>query len=349
MTKNTAETYAHWLRAGLAVLALLTACTSAEQSPTDRGKGGGHETAGGPIVCRLKWLYNASVAGEIWAEESGIFRDRGLDVELREGGPEQDAIKDLELGRAHFGIASADQVLRAADKGAPVVVLAQIFQINPLQWIYTGGKGVIKDARDLKGLRVGVTYGGNDEAILMSLMRKYAIGPDDVDLYAVHYDFGPFWRGEVDLWPVYRNTQGILLQERLAASGEKTLFFDPDRYGIRFVANSLVTSRKVLSQHPQLVREFTGAVLTGWKQAMDPAGERSVAEAVGKMEPGTPRATIRRQLAETRKLVAPDGLEHIGRIDREAWQQTADILLAEGLISKPAHLDAVLRVPGSGP
>jgi hypothetical protein len=82
---------------------------------------------------------------------------------------------------------------------------------------------------------------------------------------------------------------------------------------------------------------------------MDPAGERSVAEAVGKMEPGTPRATIRRQLAETRKLVAPDGLEHIGRIDRKAWQQTADILLAEGLISKPAHLDAVLRVPGSGP
>jgi NitT/TauT family transport system substrate-binding protein len=300
-------------------------------------------------VCRLKWLYNASVAGEIWAQESGIFRDRGLDVELREGGPEQDAIKDLELGRAHFGVASADQVLRAVDKGAQVVVLAQIFQINPLQWIYAGGKGVIKDARDLRGLRIGVTYGGNDEAILMSLMRKYAIGNGEVDLYAVHYDFSPFWRGEVDLWPVYRNTQGIILQERMAASGEETLFFDPDRYGIRFVANSLITSRKVLSQSPQLVREFTKAVVTGWKEAMDPAMEFPVAEAVGRMEPGTPLTTIRRQLAETRKLVAPDGLEQIGRIDVEAWQQTAGILLAEGLISQPAHLDSVLKAPGSGP
>ena len=53
-----------------------------------------------PVVCRLKWLYNTSVAGEIWAQESGIFKAHGLTVKLREGGPEQDAIKDLELGRA---------------------------------------------------------------------------------------------------------------------------------------------------------------------------------------------------------------------------------------------------------
>jgi NitT/TauT family transport system substrate-binding protein len=172
------------------------------------------------VVYRLKWLYNVSAAGDIWAQESGIFSSHGLRVEIREGGPEQDAIKDLELGRAQFGVASADQVIRAAAKGAQVVVLAQIFQINPLQWIYIKNKGlVIKGPQDLKGLCVGVTYGGNDEAILMSLLKMYRIGPDDLRLYAVHYDFNPFWRGEVDLWPVYRNIEGIILQEKIKKSG----------------------------------------------------------------------------------------------------------------------------------
>ncbi len=58
------------------------------------------------------------------------------------GDPERDAIRELELGNATFGVASADQVIRARAKGAPVVVIAQLFQINPLQWIYRGVKPV---------------------------------------------------------------------------------------------------------------------------------------------------------------------------------------------------------------
>ena len=55
-----------------------------------------------PVVCRLKWLYNTSVAGEIWAQESGIFKAHGLTVKLREGGPEQDAIKGPRTWKSPF-------------------------------------------------------------------------------------------------------------------------------------------------------------------------------------------------------------------------------------------------------
>ncbi|MCG8617656.1 MAG: ABC transporter substrate-binding protein, partial [Desulfobacterales bacterium] len=70
-------------------------------------------TAAGPVELnyRLKWLFNTSVAGDIMAREAGFFEKAGLDVTVKEGGPEKNAIKELELGYADFGVASADQVI----------------------------------------------------------------------------------------------------------------------------------------------------------------------------------------------------------------------------------------------
>ncbi|MGC9022843.1 MAG: ABC transporter substrate-binding protein, partial [Dissulfurimicrobium sp.] len=136
------------------------------------------------IVCRLKWLPNVSAAGEIWAKQSGIFKKEGMNVELKEGGLEHDAIRDLELGRADFGVASADQVLRASEKGAHIVVIAQIFQKNPLKWIYNSSRIHIKTPKDLQGLKIGITYGGNDEAIFKALIARYDISKDDIQTYA---------------------------------------------------------------------------------------------------------------------------------------------------------------------
>ena len=84
------------------------------------------------VAYRLKWLFNVSVVGDLWADVNGHFAANGLKVAVKPGGPEKDAIKELELGRSQFGVASADQVIRAVSKGSPMVVLAQLFQTNPL-------------------------------------------------------------------------------------------------------------------------------------------------------------------------------------------------------------------------
>jgi len=327
------------------LLLYLAGCTSNEELQIETKDNKVKPVNSSPVVCRLKWLYNTSVAGEIWAQESGIFKANGLNVKLREGGPEQDAIKDLELGRAHFGVASGDQVIRAVAKGADVMVLAQIFQINPLQWIYAKDKLTILNPQDLKGLCIGVTYGGNDEAILSALLKMYEIRPDDLELYAVHYDFNPFWKGEVELWPVYRNTQGIILQKKMVQTGKQVGFFNPNTFGIRFVANCLITSKKVCSEQPQLVKVFTEAVLKGWRDAMDPAMEFKVAQTIHRLDPETPIPVIQQQLAETRALVVTESPSAIGTIDYMAWKQTAEILMKQGLISRKVNIIPMLAGP----
>jgi NitT/TauT family transport system substrate-binding protein len=326
---------AFWRGVHFILLALLWAACSNWLAP--------HTAAAGEKVAyRLKWLINASTAGDVFASSRGLFADQGLDVDVKAGGPERDAIRELELGYAQFGVASADQVIRALAKGASVVVLAQLFQVNPLQWIYRTKDGTIEKTQDLAGRTIGITYGGNDETIMRALLAGAGINERQVRLASVRYDYTPFLNGSVPIWPVYRNTQGIYLAEKLASAGEQVAFFDPSAHGVRFVANSVVTSQKRIEERPDMVKRFVQALLAGWEAAMNPANESEVIQVLAKSDPDTLPEVMRRQLEVTRRMVLPDPTIPPGRIDKAAWRQTERIMVAQKLI--PSPVDVVERL-----
>jgi len=323
----------------LFVIIVAAACGYRENPPLDN------------ISYRLKWLFNISSAGDIWADVHGHFQKQGLTVTVKPGGPERDAIKELELGHAHFGVASADQVIRAVSKGAPIVVLAQLFQENPLQWIYRPNKTKIESPADLKGKIIGVTFGGNDETIMRALLAKHDIDEKEVELFSVRYDYTPFYQGNVDLWPIYRNAQAVIIGNRLRDAGEQIAFFNPHEAGITFVANSVVTTQKILEEHPITVEKFMDALLTAWKESMDPVNKEKVVETVHQFDLDTPKEIIRKQLEITRHLTIPSGDyttggEIFGKIDPAAWKNTEKIMLDQKVIPKPVNIEKYLK-PGN--
>ncbi|UCH24122.1 MAG: ABC transporter substrate-binding protein [Deltaproteobacteria bacterium] len=296
-----------------------------------------------PATYRLKWLFNASVVGDLYADVHNLFAAKGLDVTVKEGGPERDAIRELEMGRAQFGVASADQVIRALDKGAAVVVIAQLFQINPLQWIYRPEKFRIDRLEDLKGKKLGVTFGGNDETILRTLLAKAGITEKDVTLFSVRYDYTPFYKHKVNFWPVYRNTQAIILSEKLRKEGEPVAFFNPAEFGVRFVANSVITSPRMIQEHPATVRNFTEALMLGWTQALDFNNHPKAIKTLQRFDKDTPVHILDQQLNETRKLIQPTPGFKVGTIDVAAWKQTEKIMLDQKQISTPVFVEKVLK------
>jgi NitT/TauT family transport system substrate-binding protein len=295
------------------------------------------------VSYRLKWLFNISVVGDLWADAHGNFERNGLKVTVKPGGPEKDAIKELEIGHAQFGVVSADQVIRAVSKGSPIVVLAQLFQVNPLHWIYRPDKTPLKTPQDLKGRIIGITYGGNDETIMRALLAKYDIKEDEVDLFSVRYDYTPFYQGKVDLWPLYRNAQAPIIGEKLRKAGEKFDLMSPSRLGIRFVANSVVTTQKMLAEHPETVKRFKKALLQAWREALNPENKDKAIETVLKYDPETPEEIVRKQLPATRILMLPGSDFEFGKIDVAAWKQTEQIMLAQKLIAKPVHIENLLN------
>ncbi len=293
------------------------------------------------LTYRLKWLFNISVVGDLYTEVHGIFAGQGLRVTIKEGGPERDAIKELELDHAQFGVASADQVIRAVSKGSPVVVIAQLFQANPLQWIYRPQKICIEAPEDLKGKTIGITYGGNDETIMRALLSKYKIMNNEVRFFSVRYDYTLFYEGEVDLWPIYQNAEGVVIAEKLRKAGEEVSFFNPDAFGIRFVSNSVITTQRMLKERPGTIQKFISALLQGWREALDPGNKEKSVATIHQFDRDTPIKIIRQQLEATRMLMKPSPEIQIGRIDVEAWKQTERIMLEQKLISGPVSVERI--------
>lgn len=291
---------------------------------------------------RLKWLYNVSTVGDLYADAQGYFARSGLKVHVKPGGPERDALKELELGHAQFGVASADQVLRAVAKGAPIVVLAQLFQVNPLNWIYRPDRTPFTAPEDWKGKTIGVTFGGNDETIMRALMARYRIAEAEVNLFSVRYDYTPFYEGRVAFWPLYLNAQAVIIGDKLAQAGESFDFVSPDRLGVKFVANSVVTTRQMVATHPDTVKRFLSALLQGWRDALEPRNEEQAVRVLTQMDRETPEAVVRRQLEVTRKLMLPAAGAVFGKIDVDAWKQTAEIMAAQQLIPGRLPVESVL-------
>ncbi|HLH89030.1 MAG TPA: ABC transporter substrate-binding protein [Xanthobacteraceae bacterium] len=306
------------------------------------GSGNITTRAAGPIEYRLKWLPNAGFAGDLYAQAEGYYSKNGLQVNVTPGGPDRDALTALLSPGSStlFAVASADQVLQAIYRGSTNLrVVAQFYAGNPVQWIYRSSIGTIDAPAKLKGRRIGVAIGDNDETIMKAYLQANGIAQSDVKLTGIQFDYGPFLTGSVDLFSVYLNTQGVDLRRQMQKERVAVLFFDPARVGkpINFAANSLVTTSRVIDEQPDMVRRFVAATVAGWEDAMSPSNrERAahdVSAAVGAALVDID--SVREQIDATRPLVKPTTDHQIGAIDVAAWKQTEDVMYAQRLLKAP--------------
>ena len=90
------------------------------------------------VSLQLKWKHQFQFAGYYQALEQGFYRDAGLDVSIREGGPGIDVAQTVASGKSDFGVCSAS-VLREWSRGRRLVVLAAIFSaLQPSSWSRAG-------------------------------------------------------------------------------------------------------------------------------------------------------------------------------------------------------------------
>ncbi|WLE98161.1 MAG: ABC transporter substrate-binding protein [Candidatus Electrothrix communis] len=77
------------------------------------------------------------------------------------------------------------------------------------------------------------------------------------------------------------------MQDKLAKKEEQVRFFNPAEFGVNFVANSIITSEKMVKEHPRVVGKFLAALLQGWEVAMNLDNEDKVLADAKKIGPLT--------------------------------------------------------------
>lgn len=151
----------HSMLAGLA-LGALVAATAAQ--------------AADKVTIQLKWVTQAQFGGYYVAKDKGFYKDAGLDVTIKPGGPDVAPPQVIAGGGADVIVDWMPSALASREKGVPLVNIAQPFKRSGMMLTCRAETGV-KAPADLKGRTLGVWFYGNEYPFL-SWMAKLKIPTD---------------------------------------------------------------------------------------------------------------------------------------------------------------------------
>jgi class 3 adenylate cyclase/ABC-type nitrate/sulfonate/bicarbonate transport system substrate-binding protein len=264
------------------------------------------------VSMQLKWKHQFQFAGYYAALEQGFYRDAGLDVTIREGGPGIDVAETVASGKADFGACGAS-VLREWTMGRRLVVLAVIFQHSPAI-VLVPRRADISSVSDLRG-RTLMDAPGSDEIAAM-LTRE---GVDYDALPRVAHEGNPrdLLAGRADAMVAYSTNEPFALDQLGAAYR----MFSPEAYGIDFYGDNLCASETEVESHPNRVAAFRTASLKGWAYAL--AHKEATVDLILKSYSGKKsREALLFEAEHTETMVGRDpGL--IGEQDPARWQRIA--------------------------
>lgn len=308
------------LRAIAALIAFLVACTPA--------------AAADKVVFGLDWLAEAEYGGYYQAIAQGIYAKHGLDVTIRQGGPQVNQAQLLLAGRLDFTIAgNSFLALNFARENLPFVVVAAIFQKDPAVIIAHPGMG--NDSfLALKGEPIMI---GSDTRVgwWNFLKQKFGYTDDQIRPYA--FSLAPFLADKKAIQQGYLGSEPFLVKQQGGFDPVVLLLSDA---GFSGYGSLIATSAELVAKHPDLVQRFVDATAEGWRSYLesDPKpGDTLIKQA----NPDMTDALLdygREALRSHGIVESGDALTYgIGAMTDERWKSFFDSMAQTGLY--PSDMD----------
>lgn len=122
------------------------------------------------LTLQLKWVTQAQFAGYYVAKDRGFFREEGLDVTIRPGGPDIAPPQVIAGGGADVIIEWMPAALAARERGVPLVNIAQPFKRSGMMLTCRKDAGVNSPA-DFRDKTLGVWFFGNEYPFMAWMAR----------------------------------------------------------------------------------------------------------------------------------------------------------------------------------
>jgi class 3 adenylate cyclase/ABC-type nitrate/sulfonate/bicarbonate transport system substrate-binding protein len=274
------------------------------------------------VSMQLKWKHQFQFAGYYQALEQGFYRDAGLDVTIREGGPDIDVAEAVSSGKADFGVCGSS-VLRDWSRGRHLVVLAAIFQRSPAV-VLVARRADISSVSDLRGRKL-MDAPGSDE--IAAMLKREGVDYDALPRVTHQGNPRDLLAGRADAMVAHSTNEPFIL-ERLGAAYRT---FAPSAYGIDFYGDNLCTSETQAKEHPSRVAAFREASIRGWAYAF--ANKESTVDLILRSySDKKSREALLFEAEHTELLVGRDPAQ-IGKQDAARWQSIAATYRKLGLLS----------------
>jgi NitT/TauT family transport system substrate-binding protein len=293
------------------------------------GIAAGTAHAADKVTLQLKWVTQAQFAGYYVALDKGFYKDAGLDVTIKAGGPDIAPAQVIAGGGADVVLDWMPSALASREKGLSLVNIAQPFKSSGMMLTCRKDSG-IKAPEDFRGKTLGVWFYGNEYPFL-SWMSSLGIPTDGSDngvtVLKQGFNVDPILQGQADcVSTMTYNEYWQIIDAGLSA--DDLVVFKYEDQGVATLEDGMYVLEDNLADAAfadKMVR-FVAASMRGWKYAEDNSDEAAGLVLDNDASGAQTEKHQKRMMGEIAKLTAGSN----GALDPADYERTVATLMGGG-------------------
>ena len=281
------------------------------------------------VTLQLKWVPQAQFAGYYVALDKGFYKDEGLNVTIKPGGPDVAPAQVIAGGGADVVLDWMPSALASREKGLDLVNIAQPFKSSGM-WLTCRKDAGISSPADFADKTLGVWFYGNEFPFL-SWMSKLGLKTDGsaggVTVLKQGFNVDPILQGQAAcVSTMSYNEYWQVIDAGLSA--DDLVVFKYEDEGVSTLEDGMYVLGENLKDaafKDKMVR-FVRASMKGWKYAEENVNEAADIVLDNDASGAQTEKHQRRMMSEVSKLTAGSN----GALDSMDYQRTVDSLLNGG-------------------
>jgi len=279
------------------------------------------------VVFATNWKAQAAHGGFYQALADGTWERLGLDVEIRQGGPQVNNRPLLPAGRIDFLMTG--NLLHTFDNvrnGVPTVVVAAMFQKDPQ--VFVAHPGQYERWDDLKQAPV-ILVAKDGQFSFWQWMKQEGFRDEQLRPYT--YNSAPFLANRRAVQQGYAVAEPISIEKVAGFAPKVFLLAD---HGWSTYSTTIETRPDLVKNRPETVRRFVEGAILGWVNYL--YGDRKLADALIRRDnPEVTQDELDRGVVLMRDLGIVDSGDSltrgIGAIDAARIRDFHDKMIKAGL------------------
>ena len=282
------------------------------------------------------WRAQAEHGGYYHAQAAGLYRQAGLEVDLRSGGPQINPAQLLLAGRVDLTMGNALAALNFVKENIPFLCIGALFQKDMA--VLIGHPGTLPNFQALRGRTI--LLGAETRATAWAFMRrKFNLSDEQVRPYT--FNLAPFLADRAVVQQGYLGSEPFSIRQQ-GVTPDVLLVHDS---GYEDYGETILASRRLITEKREVVQRFVDATMHGFDQYLKGSAggfdTTAANRAIKAQNPDMPDPLIAygtRMMNEAGILRSGDALRlGIGAMTEARWQGFFTALHEVGVL--PATLD----------
>ena len=216
------------------------------------------------VTLLLDWFINPDHGPIIIANEKGIFKEQGLEIEIIPPANPADPPKLVAAGKADIAISYQPQLHMQVHEGLPFTRIGTLVA-TPLNCLLVLENGPIKNLSDLKNKKIGYSISVMEQALLSAILKKAKVNKDEVEYVNVYWSLSPsLMSKQVDaVIGAYRNFE--LIQMKIEGVKGRCFYIEeegvPPYDELIFIVNNKNINKDMLTKFLDSIEKATQYII----------------------------------------------------------------------------------------